>query len=239
MLVASGNFPQLRRAAWFITGRHGGCSSAPFDSANLATHVGDQAAAVLRNRDAITQEVGADRTVWLNAEHGARSHGVPGENEDQPADIVFTRTNGIALAALSADCVPLALAGAGGAIAVAHVGWRGLVAGAVSEAIRVMADTAPIDVVVGPAICGACYAVPLERIEEVATKCAPPVAKAAIVDATHLDVRAGVIAELALHSPVVSVQQVLGCTACDPQLFSYRRDGITGRHAMITVMNHE
>jgi polyphenol oxidase len=239
MLLASGHFPQLRRAAWFITGRHGGCSSAPYDSANLATHVGDEPVHVQMNRDAVTQVTGANRIVWMNAEHGSQSMAVPGPAEGEPADILFTTSPGIALATLGADCVPLALAHPGGTIAVAHVGWRGLVAGAVRSAVEVMGDGNSIDVVVGPAICGSCYEVPRSRIAVVKSTCSPEVAAAAMVDANHLDVRAGVIAELNQCPQVASIQQVLGCTACDPRLFSFRRDGITGRHAMIAVMNHE
>lgn len=237
-MYASGSFTGLRRAAWFITGRHGGFSSAPFDAMNLAEHVGDDLAVVARNRGVITEQIGADHTVWMAAEHGARVHHVVSDAPAPPADILITTRSGVALAALAADCVPIAFAAPAGVIGVAHVGWRGLVADTVTSALAACAAVGARDlsVVVGPAICGACYPVPAERIDEVRASCPTDVAEAALSIDGHIDVRGGVLRQLAAAPLVRDVDVIGGCTATTPALYSYRRDARTGRHAMIAVM---
>lgn len=246
MHVASGTFPGLRRAAWFITGRHGGFSDAPFDACNLALHVGDDPAAVLRNRALVQTDIGASSVAWMVAEHGdavLRIDAVASP-ELAPADVLVTSQSGVGLAALAADCVPLALANPHG-VSVAHVGWRGLVAGTVDAAVGAMAALGPgdIEVVVGPAVCAACYPVPEERCAQVRRACGGAVADAALPRSGHLDVRAGVLAQLrALPSDAGQIGSIAvhgGCTAEDPGSYSYRRDGRTGRHAMIVVMRDE
>lgn len=246
MHVASGTFPGLRRAAWFITGRHGGFSPPPFDSCNLALHVGDDPATVLRNRSHVQAQIGATAMAWMVAEHGdavVRVDAQPSREID-PGDVLITDQSGIGLAALAADCVPVAFANPHG-VAVAHVGWRGLVAGTVTTAVRAVAALGPgdIDVVVGPAVCAACYPVPEERCAQVREACSGSVAEAALQRAGHLDVRAGVLAELHAISgewaTIASIAVHGGCTAEDREYYSYRRDGRTGRHAMIVVMRDE
>jgi polyphenol oxidase len=238
MHLASGTFPSLRRAAWFITGRHGGFSSAPFTSLNLADHVGDDPRRVARNRMALSEHIGADETVWMQAVHGSTVREVPDLNDAPESDVLITRTPGLAIATLAADCVSVAMADAHGIIGVAHVGWRGLVAGTISNAVDTMVANGAthIDVVIGPAICGACYPVPIERVQHVSEVLPAEVCDQAIRDATHLDVQAGVIAQLAAHPCVGEPQIIPGCTMEDERLFSYRRDQQTGRHAMVAVM---
>jgi hypothetical protein len=91
------------------------------------------------------------------------------------------------------------------------------------------ADPAAITALIGPGICGQCYEVPAQLRDEVA----------AAVPATHcttrngtpgLDLRAGIAAQLAAAG-VRQVQADGRCTAEDPDLYSYRRDGVTGRFA--------
>lgn len=239
MHLASGTFPNLRRAAWFITGRHGGFSSPPFAALNLADHVGDEPRVVARNRQALTHDIGADETEWMHAEHGARVREVPGPVGD--SDILITAKPGLAIAALAADCVPVALADAVGLIAVVHVGWRGVVAGTVHRAVGAMTDrgATQLAAVIGPAICGACYEVSADRVRQVHDALPADVRDATIPDTTHLDVQAGVIAQLAIEPSVATSHVVPGCTGEDERLFSYRRDERTGRHAMVAVMRDE
>ena len=246
MHVASGTFPGLRRAAWFITGRHGGFSKAPFDTCNLALHVGDDPAAVLRNRARVQAHTGATSIAWMVAEHGDAVQRIDAATSAdlEPADVLVTDHVGVGLAALAADCVPLALANPFG-VAVVHVGWRGLVAGTVQAAVGALTalGSGDIEVVVGPAVCAACYPVPEERCAQVDRACAGVVADAALHRVGHLDVRAGVLAQLrALSLGVGRIGSIAvhgGCTAEDSNSYSYRRDGRTGRHAMIVVMRDE
>jgi len=236
-----GSFPStgLRRAAWCHTGRHGGLSSAPWDSLNLAEHVGDEPADVHRNREAVRGALGASQVQWMQAEHGARIRQTHPGAPAGPGDVLITTSPGLGLGALAADCVPLALFAPEGILAVVHCGWKGLVAGAVPVTLDALAShgASRVDVVVGAAICGDCYPVPPDRVQQVRSQVSPAVADAATGGAANtIDVRAGVLQQLRDHQLLSAVQVVGGCTAEDPDLFSYRRDGRTGRHGIVAVM---
>jgi copper oxidase (laccase) domain-containing protein len=82
---------------------------------------------------------------------------------------------------------------------------------------------------VGPSICPRCYPVPAELRDEVA-RTAPAARCEAADGSPALDIAAGVTAQL--EGRGVLVERLPGCSAEDPALFSYRRDGgTTGRYA--------
>src|SRR5207253_1347225 len=99
--------------------RLGGVSRAPYDSANLADHVGDDPACVAQNRARLAAAVSeaepavpADPAlwVWLHQVHGADVALVDGPHEVvPPADAAVTTTPGLPLVVLTADCAPVAL----------------------------------------------------------------------------------------------------------------------------------
>ena len=236
-----GSFPStgLRRAAWCHTGRHGGFSSAPWNSLNLAEHVGDDPADVQRNRDAVRRALGVQHVQWMQAEHGAQVRSVGPNTPPGVGDVLITTSPGIGLGALAADCVPMALFAPEGILAVVHCGWRGLMVGAVPTALDALEarGASRVDAVVGAAICGACYPVPAERVRQVREHVSAAVAQAALSEAANtIDVRAGVLQQLREHRLPDSVQVIGGCTAEDPDLYSYRRDGLTGRHGIVAAM---
>ena len=71
----------------------------------------------------------------------------------------MSATPGCALAVLTADCAPVALASPEGVFGVAHAGWRGLVAGVLErtvDAMRALGAT-EIGAVLGPCIRAECY----------------------------------------------------------------------------------
>jgi len=218
-------------------------SRPPFDALNLAAHVGDDPDAVAANRELVRRMLGADDLVVLTAAHGADVVSTDRGGPAPEADAVIVRSPGLGVLALGADCVTLALAGDDDTcVAAVHCGWRGLVSDVVGGALRALADlgAGPGAVVVGPAICGACYPVPPERIVEVRDSCAPAVAAAAVVRCPDgqpgLDVRAGVLAQLAEWGADGSIITHLGgCTAEDADLFSHRRHGRTGRQGLAIV----
>ncbi len=229
-----------RLVRWAATGRSGGVSAAPYDSLNLGEHVGDAPDAVAGNRARAAALVGANPASLsvLGAAHGGRVAvaAVPGPLPG--CDGAVTTVPGLALLALAADCVPVALADPdAGVVGVAHCGWRGLIAGIVPATVAAMRDLGAeqIEAVLGPSICAACYGVPEERLRQLADEAEPEVAAAAAVTAgsAAIDVAAGVRA--ALDTAGVRHRTLAGCTAEDPTLFSYRRDGVTGRQGMIVV----
>ena len=111
--------------------RFGGHSSAPYDSFNVADYVGDVEADVHRNLVDLCTMVDAQELAVMQAEHGCRATFASSGGMCEPADVIVSKSPGLALLALAADCVPIALVDhKSRVVSVAHMGWRGLLAGA-------------------------------------------------------------------------------------------------------------
>jgi YfiH family protein len=229
--------PARRSIRLAVTSREGGGSVPPYAALNLGGHVGDDPAAVAGNRALLAETVGLPQgnVVYMGQVHGARVAVVDGP-QDRPAsevDGMVTRTPGLALAVLVADCTPVLLADPlAGVVGVAHAGRAGLVAGVVAAVLSAMAELGarPASTVarVGPAACGACYEVPGQMQREVAARV--PQARSTTRRGTPgLDVPAGVAAQL--ESVCADVRRSPECSIEDPRLYSYRRDRVTGRFA--------
>lgn len=226
-------------AHFAFTDRWGGVSAAPYEELNLGGAVGDDGDAVRTNRELAAKSLGVDpaRVVWMNQVHGAAVTVVDEPWGDRPVpgtDAVVTTRRGLALAVLTADCVPVLLADpVAGVVAAAHAGRPGLVAGVVPAAVRAMtglgADPARIVARTGPAVCGRCYEVPEAMRAEVAA--VEPAAHAETSWGTPaVDVSAGVHAQLE-RLGVRDREQSPVCTLESDDHFSYRRDRTTGRLA--------
>jgi polyphenol oxidase len=222
--------------------RADGVSAPPYDRGNLADHVGDDPVHVEANRALLAAALGlglAD-VVAMAPVHSdgvaVVDRGTRGPVAD--VDALVTSTPGLALLTLAADCVPVVLADdTAGVVAVVHSGWKGVVVDVVGATLDRMASlgasAATTRAVVGPAICGACYAVPQERFDEVVAA-APAAAARARDGQPGLDLRAAVLARLAAAGVEASTNG--GCTAESDTLFSYRRDHVTGRHGGIVAL---
>ena len=155
---------------------------------------------------------------------------------------MVTDRRGLALAVLTADCVPVLLADpVAGVAAAAHAGRPGLVAGVVPAAVEAMAglgaEPARIVARTGPAVCGRCYEVPAAMRAEVGA--AVPEAWAETAGAPRrVDVTAGVHAQLAPLG-VRDRQRSAVCTLESADHFSYRRDRTTGRLAGYVWLDDE
>ncbi len=223
------------RAGFGFTDRRGGASAAPYDELNLGDHVGDEPAAVARNRASVAAEVGVptERLVVARQVHGADVEVVTGPWHGEPpaADALVTSVPGLALGVLVADCTPVLLAAPDeGIVAVAHAGRQGLRLGVVPAALAAVAALGGRRVVarVGPSICGRCYEVPAAMRDDVAA--VAPAARAVTDRGTPaLDVAAGVAAQL--RAAGAEVQRLEMCTFEDRRWYSYRRDRTTGRFA--------
>ncbi|MEU9630442.1 peptidoglycan editing factor PgeF [Streptomyces luteogriseus] len=223
-----------------FTDRWGGVSAAPYEELNLGGAVGDDPDAVRTNRDLAAKSLGVepDRVVWMNQVHGADVavvDGPWGSSSPIPSvDAIVTTRRGLALAVLTADCVPVLLADpVAGVAAAAHAGRPGMIAGVVPAALRAMtergADPSRIVARTGPTVCGRCYEVPEAMRAEV---CAvEPAAYAETSWGTPaVDVSAGVHAQLE-RLGVRDREQSPVCTLESRDHFSYRRDRTTGRLA--------
>lgn len=142
------------------TTREGGCSTGPYAGFNLAHHVGDEPASVEQNRRLLASSLDFPTEFqWLRQVHGTKAHIVTRASAPPEADSLVSRTPGIALCVLSADCLPIFLSSrAGNEIAIIHAGWRGLKAGIIENTLAAM-QTRPENLLVwlAPAILSCCY----------------------------------------------------------------------------------
>lgn len=220
-----------------VTTRAGGRSAPPYDTNNLALHVGDDAAAVLANRRRLSGQLGVERVQFMAQVHGAGVAVVVGRATDDVAgaDALVTTGPGLAVAVLVADCVPVVLT-AERAVGVVHAGRRGVVAGVVAAAVATMRelDGGRLVATIGPAICGRCYEVPAAMQADVVA--VVPAAKATTSAGTAgLDLPAAVRGQLADAGVEVPEQPAI-CTREDDRFYSHRRDGVTGRFAMVAML---
>jgi hypothetical protein len=157
----------------------------------------------------------------------------PGECGD--GDALVSRGGGPALSIVTADCVPVLLAGPC-AIAAAHAGWRGIAAGVVGATVQAMdEDPASLQAWIGPAIGPCCYETGPDVAAQVAAASDAAIVTAGPAGRPHLDLQLAVRRQLqaaGLHH----VRVLALCTRCEAAtLHSYRRDGkAAGRnHAFI------
>ena len=135
------------------TTRLGGCSQPPFDSLNLALHVGDAPAQVALNRQALKQYLHLPQEPhWLQQVHGCdvSSDGLVLDE----ADAAFTTQAGKVCVVMTADCLPLLITDQQGrCVAAIHAGWRGLANGVIQQTItRMPVPAHELLVWLGPAI---------------------------------------------------------------------------------------
>lgn len=218
---------------WAFTDRYGGNSLPPFDADNLALHVDDDRVPVMENRARLAESMNVNpgRIAAMTQVHGSDVvEAFPGKAPE--ADGIWTNEEGLLLLTQVADCVPILLAGDSGDIAAVHAGWRGVVAGVAERAIETLIERGSqpthIHAWVGPAICPRCYEVS-EDVRSQVVAVAPAAYAQTATGTPAVDVRAGVLEQLTRAG--VSVEVIGGCTFEDPGLYSYRRNGRTGRQA--------
>ena len=211
-----------------FTKRTGGESHGAFASLNLGTHVGDDVEAVLKNRAILTSLVGP--TQFMNQVHGDRIALIEEVTDEIPtADALVTGIPGIALAVMVADCIPLLLASRE-SVAAVHVGRKGLVNQIARKTISVMRDMGATDItaILGPSICGRCYEVSEDTYREVIAT--HPAAESRTPQGSFsLDLPKALLE--VLKDEGIDVINEFQCTVESQDLFSYRRDGVTGRQA--------
>jgi YfiH family protein len=163
----------------------------------------------------------------------------PREAAFDNTDGLVTRTPRLALAVVTADCVPVLLADArAGVIAAVHAGRVGAQNGVVARAVEVMVDLGArepdISVLLGPAVSGRNYEVPEAMADDV--EAALPGSRTTTSAGTPgLDLRAGIACQLeALGVSAIDVDP--RCTVDDTDLFSHRRGAPTGRLASVVWM---
>ncbi len=153
--------------------RAGGASSGIFAGLNCGAGSSDQTDVVAINRARVADAMGAEPSHLMGVHqiHSADVIVVDGPSSDRPkADALVTRTPGLALSILTADCQPVLFADAeNGVVGAAHAGWRGAVDGVLEATVAAMetlgAKRDAITAVIGPTISQAAYEVGPEFVE--------------------------------------------------------------------------
>jgi copper oxidase (laccase) domain-containing protein len=118
-----------------------------------------------------------------------------------------------------------------------HAGWRGLLAGVVPTAVDALraVGTGTVRAVIGPCIRPAHYEFGTDDLAVVAARFGDVVIGTTVDGSPALDLAAGVRAAFG-ECGVVDVDDLGECTFADSRYFSYRRDGVTGRQAVVAVI---
>lgn len=236
-----------------FTDRSGGVSCPPYYSLNLSERCGDDPRAVDSNRKAVACALGLQpgRLVFMEQVHGVRVRRVGRGSGGGPrvvhgCDGLFTTEQGLALAALTADCVPLAVAfPSSSLVAVLHAGWRGTIgdiAGSFLELMRKELSLNPLEarVVMGPSIGPCCYLVEEGRARLFVEKYGEESGVVREDGGFRVDLRrANRINLVRAGAREQNIHVVAGCTSCDERYFSFRRDGVTGRQGAFILMEKE
>lgn len=225
--------PQGVRLAW--TDRSDGVSQAPFDSFNLAHHVGDEAAAVDANRQQLlTSLPGCTDIRWLSQVHGTDVRDVSHSHNGEAADAAVTTEPGFAACVMTADCLPVFFWQEDAAqVAIAHAGWRGLAGGVLANTLAQFDNPAQVECGLGPAIGPTAFEVGADVVEAFAGwPDADRAFQTTDKTAKWLADLPALAAAWLRQAGVASVHHSHACTyeqASD--YYSYRRDGRTGRMA--------
>jgi purine-nucleoside/S-methyl-5'-thioadenosine phosphorylase / adenosine deaminase len=232
--------PEPQGARLAFSTRVGGVSHPPYDTLNLGRTSADRPEAVGENRRRVLAalDVAPERLATAGQVHGERVALVETPGLERGCDALVTRVPDLALAVSSADCLPL-LYETSGAVAVAHAGWRGALAGIAEATLAALCETAGVTadrvrVHLGPCIRSCCYQVGPEVAEQF-----PSTAVERRDGALYVNLPATVRLRLAAAGlPAARVLDTGACTACEARwYFSHRRDrGLTGRSWGVAVL---
>ena len=229
---------RLGGAEAVFTDRRGGGSVPPFDSLNLARHVGDDPTAVAANQRWVAREFDAADGEWVlpHHVHGATVLTVTdASRDDENGDGVATNRAGLLLGALGADCAPIAIANDTACCAI-HAGWRGAVNGIVEAGVAAVRTlgSGPVRAVVGPCVCVGHYEFGADLLGELVDRLGPEVAGLTLDGAPAFDLRRAIRRSFA-HAEVDDLEVLDICTVQSAEHFSYRRDGATGRQGVVVM----
>jgi YfiH family protein len=221
-----------------------GCLSSPY-AGNLGLHVKDTGIKVAERR-AFIQAALARPIQWLNQVHGTAVHPAQFSNLAVPtADACFTTESVIALAVMTADCLPVVITAQNSAgqraVAIAHAGWRGLLNGVINktmEALHHAVPNAQFHAHIGPCIGVAHFEVGAEV--RLAFVQASPEAAQHFSKKTNGQYCCDLEGLARNTLNFLNVKSITGggwCTVSDPRLASYRRQAITGRFATLVALN--
>ncbi len=220
--------------------RTGGHSKKPFNSFNLAQHVGDKPADVKKNRKILISHLGLpSEPAWLNQTHSSKIISIDSTSENRNADGSFTIKQNNVCAILTADCVPILFCNKDGTkIAAIHAGWKGICNGIIENTIKIFSDSETILVWIGPCISSEHYEVGKDVYERCLNHSS--LLKSAFnqtnINHWHCDL-VKIVNIILKNAGIGTIYECNSCTyKMDELFFSYRREGNTGRTASMIWM---
>jgi YfiH family protein len=223
----------------YTTLRTGGVSLAPYESFNLAEHVGDTVEHVYQNREILKKELHlSNEPFWITQTHSTIALKASAKNRHAEADASYTNEPNEACVVLTADCLPILLCDEKGTqVAAIHAGWRGLLNGIIPSTLKHFTSSSQ-DLLawLGPAISAANYEVG-DEMRDAFLKTLPECSFAFLPSPNQkwlADLYA--LARLSLlKQGITSIYGGNFCTYADPaRFYSYRREGSkTGRMASL------
>ncbi len=224
----------------YTTLRSGGISTGGYSEYNLANHVGDDPRVVKSNRVKLVKDLHLPaEPVWLEQVHSNKVVCADDLVEGQTiqADASTTSNKGVVCVVMTADCLPVFISNQDGTeVAVAHVGWRGLHAGIITNTVKAMNSSADeLLVCLGPAIGPDAFEVGKEVLDAFVEKDAANRSAFVATKKDHYLCDIYQLARVELQS--IGIDKIAGgehCTYLEEQLFySYRRQKKTGRMASL------
>ncbi|MGZ8200946.1 MAG: peptidoglycan editing factor PgeF [Methylosarcina sp.] len=219
-----------------VTLRTGGVSEGPYESLNMALHVGDDSERVRQNRQIVNILLKLpSEPIWLEQVHGNRVVRARHDLSAPQFDASFTEEAGMVCAVMTADCLPLLMCAADGSqVAAVHAGWRGFLAGVIGNTVAAFGER-EVMAWLGPAIGPECFEVGSEVRDAFLLKSK---SSTAAFKAGKNGKWLANIYQLARNELAeFGITRVYGgnfCTVTEAdRFFSYRRESVTGRMATL------
>ncbi len=222
--------------------RYGGFSSAPYNSLNMGYFTGDDITTVVKNYYYYQNITKTYNIVTLNQVHGDTVLEV---NKENAADIMFSKADGLftcenylPLGVITADCLPVMIAGSK-YISSLHCGWRSLNACIIDNAFKLFKkyNDTPVYAYIGAGICEKCYEVHDDLVQQLNPVYNPDQALAAkgqeqyLLNMKKLASNALIYNGLSIDN--IEISEYSSC--CSKGFYSYRlENGKTGR--MVTTI---
>lgn len=217
-------------------GRQGGVSTGLYASLNCGLGSADERGAVIENRGRVAAALGArpSSVTTLHQVHSATAFVIerPLAREEVPkADALVTRTPGVVIGAMAADCTPVLFADpVTRTIAAAHAGWRGALGGVLEATVAAMeglgAQRANIRAAIGPTINQPAYEVGPEFEAQVLAQSPDSArffARPSAAGRAHFDLP-GFVEQRLVDCGLAAIERRTACTYDNESLyFSFRR----------------
>lgn len=226
----------------YTTTRVGGFSLAPYNSLNIAAHVGDNLDSVSKNRQLLQKDLHLKKPIiWLEQVHGNIAISADHPISSLRADAIYSKAAQTVCTVQTADCLPLLVCCSSSyCVAAIHAGWKGLSNGIIETTIDALA-LPPSDILVwlGPAIGPQAFIVGEEVFQSFMDN--DPAAEAAFQHIESKQWRANLYKLAQQRLSKLGITSVYGgdyCTFSDKlRFFSYRRDHVTGRMLSLIWIN--